>query len=119
MACSQKRYTWNNPKGSSGQEPNTCPMQRTKSALNKKFTMSDLGEARYLLGWNIVRDRKQRTIHIHQENYANTVLKRFNHLDAQAVSTPTNKSIALTQAMCPSTKQETKEMAKVPYREAV
>ncbi|TYZ61357.1 hypothetical protein PybrP1_003634 [[Pythium] brassicae (nom. inval.)] len=99
--------------------PSLSPMQRIKSALNKKLTMSDFGDAHYLIGWNTVRDRKQRTIHIHQENYANTVFKRFNHLDAQTVSIPTDKSIVLTQAMCPSTKEKTEEMANVPYRDAV
>lgn len=38
--------------------PTTALVRQIKSALNKGFYMSDLGEVTYLLGWSIERNRK-------------------------------------------------------------
>lgn len=90
-----------------------------KNALKQRFKMSDLGEAQYILGWSIVRNRTDRTIFIHQEKYATKVLDRFSHLDAHPVGTPADPSVKLTEAMCPQTPEEKHEMKAIPYREAV
>ncbi|RAW21199.1 hypothetical protein PC110_g22358 [Phytophthora cactorum] len=81
--------------------------------------MSDLGEAQYLLGWSITRNRKNRSIFIHQEKYATKVLDRFSHLDSHPVGTPTDGSLKLTQDMCPQIEADKAEMKAIPYREAV
>ncbi|POM74546.1 Hypothetical protein PHPALM_8487 [Phytophthora palmivora] len=41
-------------------------IKELKSALKKRFFISDLGEMKFLLGWSIQRDRKNRTLFIHQ-----------------------------------------------------
>ncbi|KAF1323990.1 Integrase catalytic core protein, partial [Globisporangium splendens] len=99
--------------------PSVQPLQAIKSALNKEFTMSDLGEVHYLLGWSIVRNRSTRSVFIHQEKYAKTVLNRFNHLETHSVSTPVEKGTILTKDMCPQTQDEKASMDNIPYREAV
>ena len=48
-----------------------------KSYLNKCFSMKDLGEAAYILGIKIYRDRQRRLIALSQSTYLDKVLKRF------------------------------------------
>jgi hypothetical protein len=47
------------------------------SYLNKCFSMKDLGEAAYILGIKIYRDRERRLIGLSQSTYLDKVLKRF------------------------------------------
>ena len=58
---------------------NDIPMlQSVKTSLNNSFSMKDLGEAAYILGIKIYRDRSKRLIGLSQDTYINKVLKRFN-----------------------------------------
>ncbi|KAL8115369.1 hypothetical protein AgCh_022017 [Apium graveolens] len=58
---------------------NDIPMlQSVKVWLSKNFTMKDLGEASYILGMKIYRDRSRRMIDITQGTYIQKVLKRFS-----------------------------------------
>jgi hypothetical protein len=84
-----------------------------------RFKMSDLGEAQYLLGWSIVRDRTNRSIFIRQEQNDTKVLGRFSHLHPTQWDTTTDSSVKLCLDMCPETQAEKDEMAAIPYREAV
>jgi transposase InsO family protein len=63
-------------------------LNRVKAELSSCFEMEDLGEARYILGIQITRDRASRTLTICQSGYTLEVLKRFNMQDCDAVSTP-------------------------------
>ncbi|POM80428.1 Integrase catalytic core protein [Phytophthora palmivora] len=42
--------------------PTRALVSELNLALKKRFSMTDLGEVKYLLGWSIQRDRKNRTI---------------------------------------------------------
>src|SRR6266511_3558187 len=48
-----------------------------KGYLNKTFSMKDLGEAAYILGIKIYRDRSRRLIGLSQSTYLDKVLKKF------------------------------------------
>ena len=48
-----------------------------KGYLNKNFSMKDLGEAAYILGIKICRDRSRRIIGLPQSTYLDKVLKKF------------------------------------------
>ena len=48
-----------------------------KGYLNKIFSMKDLGEAAYILGIKIYRDRSRRSIGLSQSTYLDKVLKKF------------------------------------------
>ena len=48
-----------------------------KGYLNKRFSMKDLGEAAYILGIKIYRDRSRRLIGLSQSTYLDKVLKKF------------------------------------------
>lgn len=52
-------------------------IQRLKSQLNSVFEMKDLGSARKILGMEISRDRKAKTLVLSQCGYLINVLDRF------------------------------------------
>ena len=45
--------------------------------LNKSFSMKDLGEAAYILGIKIYRDRSRRLIRLTMSTYLDKILKEF------------------------------------------
>ena len=59
-------------------------LQQVKSWLGKCFSMKDLGEAAYILGIRIYRDRSQKTAWPKSE-YIDKVLRRFNMNDSNLV----------------------------------
>ena len=52
-------------------------LNSVKEYLNNSFSMKDLGEAAYILGIKIYRDRSKRQISLSQSTYLDKVLKRF------------------------------------------
>ena len=58
-------------------------LQNVKSWLGKCFSMKDLGEAAYILGIKIYRDRSKRLIGLRQSAYIDKVLKRFSMEDSK------------------------------------
>ena len=59
-----------------------------KEALCRRFKMDDRGEAHYLLGMLIKRDRKAKTLSISQQSYIEKVLKRFGMEFCKPIATP-------------------------------
>jgi Reverse transcriptase (RNA-dependent DNA polymerase) len=49
-----------------------------KSSLSRIFSIKDLGEATYILGIRIFRERSKRLIGLSQSTYIWKVLERFN-----------------------------------------
>ncbi|WVZ97629.1 hypothetical protein U9M48_043146 [Paspalum notatum var. saurae] len=63
---------------------NDIPMlDVVKDSLRKSFLMKDLGEAAYILGIKIYRNRSKRLIGLSQITYIDKVLKRFNMHDSK------------------------------------
>ena len=62
-----------------------------KKDLAAQFNMEDLGEASYILGIEIQRDRTARTISIGQSNYITGLLERHNMATCNPVVTPMEK----------------------------
>jgi hypothetical protein len=58
-------------------------MEAVKSSLRKSFSLKDLGEAAYILGIKIYRDRSKRLIGLSQDAYINKILNRFNIKDSK------------------------------------
>ena len=52
-------------------------LDNIKGYLNKSFSIKDLGEATYILGIKIYRDRPTRLIGLSQSTYLDKVLKKF------------------------------------------
>ena len=62
-------------------------MKHFKDKIGLRFDISDLGEVRWLLGFEIYRDRSARTLSLSQRDYIDTLLTQFNLRDANPVAT--------------------------------
>ena len=71
-------------------------LTRVKRALTEQFEMEDLGEASFLLGIDIRRDRARRTISLGQSAYVTALLERHGMSDCKPCSTPTAKDFIAT-----------------------
>ena len=69
-----------------------------KKQLTAQFDMEDLGEASFLLGVDIRRDRSRRTLSIGQAAYVTSLLERHGMSDCKAVSTPMEHSFRAATA---------------------
>ncbi|POM69488.1 Integrase catalytic core protein [Phytophthora palmivora] len=99
--------------------PTRALVSELKSALKKRFSMTDLGEVKYLLGWSIQRDRKNGTIFVHQHKYATKVIDRFSDYIPYPIATPADRNVKLSESSQPATEAEKDAMKSYPYREAV
>ena len=90
-----------------------------KSWLSSNFEMKDMGEAAYILGIKISRNRSSTLLSLSQENYINKVLERFHMKDCKPIDTPMAKNEILTKDMCPKTSEEIQRMEKVPSANVV
>ncbi|GKC83421.1 retrotransposon protein, putative, ty1-copia subclass [Tanacetum coccineum] len=63
-------------------------LQEVKSWLCKCFSMKDLGEATYILGIKIIRDRSKRLITLSQIDYLEKILKKFRMKNSKKGYTP-------------------------------
>ena len=59
--------------------------------------MIDFGEAQYVLGIKIIRDRKNKIIALCQENYIDIILSKCNMQDSKKGFTPFRYEINLSQ----------------------
>jgi hypothetical protein len=94
-----------------------------KSSLGELVEIKDLGELKYILGIEVTRDRKARTIRLNQTAYLLDVLRRYGMHDCKRVSTPLFAKERLTIAQSPTTPEEKEELLElskgVPYSELV
>ena len=81
--------------------------------------MKYLGEVRYVLGIQILRDRKNKLLVLSQANYIDKVLERFSMENSKKGQLPNRHEISLFKEQCPKTPQEEEDMRKYPYASAV
>ncbi|GJW66591.1 retrotransposon protein, putative, ty1-copia subclass, partial [Tanacetum coccineum] len=94
-------------------------LKEVKDYLGKCFSMKDLGEAAYILGIKIYRDRSKRLIGLSQSAYIDKILKKFNMHNSKKGYLPMEVKHELSNEMCASTPKEVAYMKKVPYASAV
>lgn len=94
-------------------------LSSVKLWLTKSFSMKDLGEASYILGIKIYRDRSQRIIGLSQSLYIDKVLKRFHMEQSKKGLLPVRHGLHLSKNMCPKTPEEIQQMSKIPYASAI
>ena len=80
--------------------------------------MKDMGEASYILGVKIIRDRSKRLLGLTEETYIKKML-RYHIQDSKPMDTPADKSLSLSCDMCPNTLEKKEKMSRVPYASAV
>src|SRR3954447_6250892 len=97
----------------------TSEIEVIKHQLSERFEMTDLGEAHYILGIEIKRDRSAGWIRINQGKYIDDVLERFKMSECKPAPTPMDPGTKLTKNMSPKDEREKEIMNNVPYQNAV
>ena len=87
----------------------------TKQLLFNHFDMKDLGEASYVLGVQILRDRPSGIMRLSQQKYIDSILKRFNMQSCSSSKTLIVKSDRFSKGKCPQNDIERDQMKVVPY----
>ena len=95
--------------------PSKHEVQIVKDDLNQSFEMKDLGEAKRILGMDIMRNREKGTLWLSQADYVEKVLKRFNMINVKPAATPIAQHFKLSKAQVPGSVEESKEMESIPY----
>ncbi len=57
-----------------------------KNELSNRYEMKDLGELHYIIGLQVKRDRKARSLHLSQKQFNNTDLERFGMLVCKPIN---------------------------------
>ncbi|KAJ9545518.1 hypothetical protein OSB04_025225 [Centaurea solstitialis] len=94
-------------------------LQSVKSWLSKCFQMKDLGEAAYILGIKIYRNRSKRLIGLSQSTYIDKILKKFRMDESKKGFIPMQHGIVLSKTQCPVSSQDQDKMKSVPYASAI
>ena len=81
--------------------------------------MKDLGDASFVLGIQIHRDRSRGILGLSQMSYIDKVLKRFGMQDCKPGDTPVAKGDKFNLNQCPKGNLEIQEMQKIPYASVV
>nr|GEU89500.1 retrotransposon protein, putative, Ty1-copia subclass [Tanacetum cinerariifolium] len=71
-------------------------LQSVKDWLGRCFAMKDLGDAAYILGIRIYRDRTKRLIGLSQETYLDKLLKRFKMKNSKKGNLPLHHGIKIS-----------------------
>jgi hypothetical protein len=92
-----------------------------KSQIRDHVPIKDLEEVSTLLGIEIIRDRKARTISLSHRRYIIDLARRYRLEASNPVYTPMERSRdrPLSKADCPVTDEQKAYMADVPYQSAV
>src|SRR3954463_13039228 len=77
--------------------------------------MKDLGEAAYILGIKIYRDRSNRLLALSQRTYLEKFLKKFKMDNSKRGLLPVIKGVKLSVTQCTATAKEREEMSSKPY----
>src|SRR4051812_40508933 len=94
-------------------------LEEVKEFLNGQFSMKDLGEAAYILGIMIYRDRPNRLLSLSQSTYIDKILKRFSMDNSKRGLLPVIEGIKLSVTQCPTTSKDKEEMSSKPYASAI
>jgi hypothetical protein len=92
---------------------------KVKQELGQHFKFRDLGPTKWFLGIHITRDRLNHTLSLSQCQYCEDMLKEFNMLEANPVSTPMTPGTHLSAVPSPLPAEDTEYMKDKPYLRAV
>ncbi|RVW14668.1 Retrovirus-related Pol polyprotein from transposon TNT 1-94 [Vitis vinifera] len=94
-------------------------LSKVKNWLASQFQMKDLGEASYIIGIQMTRDRKNRLLALSQAAYIDKVLVKFAMENSKKGNLPSRHGVHLSKEQCPKTPQDEEKMRRVPYASAV
>ena len=73
-------------------------LEKEKSELGKRFSVTDQGEVHYILGMAITCNRSKGTMFLSQHKYVENVLMRFRMESCKSVNTPLAAGVKLSKA---------------------
>ena len=94
-------------------------LYKVKQFLSKNFDMKDMGEASYVIGIKIHRERSRGILGLSQETYINKVLERFNMKNCSPSVVPILKGDRFDLNQCPNNDFEWEHMKNIPYATTV
>jgi hypothetical protein len=94
-------------------------LKSVKEYLNNKFSMKDMGEASYILGIKIYRDRPRFLLALSQSTYLEKILKRFNMDQSKKGFLPVIRGTKCSVTQSPATDEERAKMDNIPYASAI
>ena len=92
-------------------------VKQVKAAMSQAFAIKDLGDASYVLGIAITRDRANRKLQMSQGQYLTDILARFNMLECKGIGTPMDANQKLHRGSRLAAEQEVVE--RLPYQRLV
>jgi hypothetical protein len=91
--------------------------EETRAAIFRKFTAKDLGDANFILGMRVSRDRQQRYLYLDQQAYINKIVNRFSVDSGRTVSTPiSDRPSSLDRPLTDSARAQAQQY---PFRELI
>jgi len=90
-----------------------------KQWLATQFQMKDLGEAQFVLGIQIFRDRKNKMLALSQASYIDKIVVKYSMQNSKRGLLPFRHGVTLSKEQCPKTPQDVEEMRHIPYASAV
>jgi hypothetical protein len=81
--------------------------------------MVDFGAVKCILGINVVRNEKRKSISLSQADYIEDILWKFRQNSSRTKVAPLDVRMKYTKEMAPQTEEERRYMAKVPFRKAL
>ncbi|KAL0549438.1 hypothetical protein IC582_013920 [Cucumis melo] len=90
-----------------------------KKWLATQFQMKDLENAQYVLGIQIVQNRKNKTLVMSQPSYIDKMLSKYKMQNSKKGLLPYKYGIHLSKEQCLKTPQEVEDMSNIPYASAV
>ncbi|RVX07895.1 Retrovirus-related Pol polyprotein from transposon TNT 1-94 [Vitis vinifera] len=94
-------------------------LHETKRFLSSEFDMKDLGNASFVLGIQIHRDRSRGILGLSQKAYIDKVLSRFGMSNCAPGDTPVAEGDKFSLHQCPKNELEKKDMERFPYASAI
>ena len=90
-------------------------MHEVKQFLSKHFDMKDMGDASYVIGIKIFRDKHNGILGLSQKTYINRVLEIFRMKDCSPSVAPIMKGNRFNLNQCPKNDFEKEKMKNIPY----
>jgi hypothetical protein len=81
--------------------------------------MKDMGEASYVLGIEIHRDKQKGVLGLSQKSYIENILKRYNMHKCNASPGTIVKGDKFREYQCPKNQYDINKMKSVPYASAI
>ncbi|KAH9765484.1 hypothetical protein KPL70_001889 [Citrus sinensis] len=98
---------------------NMDQINKLKQQLRGSFDIKDLGKTKKIFDVELIRDRRNGTLILSQQNYIRKVLERFEMGKAKPIQTPLPAHFKLSSQQCPKTDAERSEASSIPYSSAV